>query len=213
MDFKTKTALCIARLYNSSACVFWLAQTPTERTQWTNVWSYWCRNKLEVVFSCRVPCLWAWSGIARTPFPPRAGSCCSARAEFQLWARQEGAPSWRHHLGAAAAAPGSGSVGTPELSRTMGNPPGLGIVSRWMCWLLLSPVLQQIWDEGSPGLQPRGRTTLGAALTPQRRLRGFPRTEHCSLNSKSKVPRVLHSRLVLMIKGKLHPLCSAWVEL
>lgn len=161
MDFKTKTALCIARLYNSSACVFWLAQTPTERAQWTNVWSYWCRNKLEVVFSCRVPCLWAWSGIPRTPFPPGAGSCCSARAEFQLWAGQEGAPSWRHHLGAAAAAPGSGSVGTPELSRTMGNPPGLGIVSRWMCWLLLSPVLQQIWDEGSPGLQPRGRTTLG----------------------------------------------------
>lgn len=41
-------------------------------------------------------------------------------AEFQLWAWQEGAPSWRHHLGAAAAAPG-----TPELCRTMGNPPGL----------------------------------------------------------------------------------------
>lgn len=30
MDFKTKTALCIARLYNSSACVFWLAQTQKE---------------------------------------------------------------------------------------------------------------------------------------------------------------------------------------
>lgn len=76
MDFKTKTVLCIARLYSSSACVFWLVQPPTERTQLND--GYWCRNKLEVVFSCRVPCLWAWSSIPRTPLPPRAGSCCCA---------------------------------------------------------------------------------------------------------------------------------------
>lgn len=38
MDFKTKTALCIARLYNSSACVFWLAQTPKkELNNWKMV--------------------------------------------------------------------------------------------------------------------------------------------------------------------------------
>lgn len=65
---------------------------------------------------------------------------------------------------------------------------------------------------GALACSPGAGQHWGAALTPQRRLRGVPRTEHCRLNSKSKVPRVLHSRLVLMIKGKLHPLCSAWVE-
>lgn len=48
MDFKTKTALCIARLYNSSACVFWLAQTPIERTQLED--GYWCRRSWRLCF-------------------------------------------------------------------------------------------------------------------------------------------------------------------
>lgn len=162
MDFKTKTALCIARLYSSSACVFWLAQTTTERAQLKD--AYWCRNKLEVVFSCRVPCLWAWSSIPRTPLPPRAGSC---QQEFQLWAQQEGAPSWRHHLGAAAAALGSAEQW--EILQGCDLSPG----ERAACWN--SPVLQQDLAQGSPGLQPLGRggtaragQELGAALTPHR---------------------------------------------
>lgn len=200
MDFKTKTALCIARLYNSSACVFWLAQTPTERTQQTED-GYWCRNKLEVVFSCRVPCLWAWSSIPRTPFPARAGSCCSATSEFQLWAQQEGAPSWRHHLGTAAAE-------LCENSRTQqnnGKPSrAVNCLQVNVSWLLtlLQPCSRTWWSVEPWPAAPeargtaQGRTTVGCCTRTQRMLRGFSRTEHCRFYLKSKVPRVLH-RLVL----------------
>lgn len=129
------------------------------------------------LFSCRVPCLWAWPSIPRTPFPPRAGSCCCASSDFQPWARQEGAPSWRLHLGAAAAAPGSGlcriesSANNGKSSRAVTCPQGNVLPPGTLQFredstgsvLRRAPACSP-WGQGAP---PRAGQQPGAAPAPR----------------------------------------------
>lgn len=117
-------------------------------------------------------------------------------------------------------APPWSSCCSSRLCRTMGNPPGLWTVSRGTCWLLKLPSPAAGSGSGEPWPAApgerghcQGRTRAGCCPHATQRVhQGFSRTEHCRFYSKSKEPRALHSRLVLMIKGKLHPFCSAWMK-
>lgn len=215
MDFKTKTALCIARLYNSSACVFWLAQTPTERTQQLKD-GYWCRTSWRLCFL--VEYLAFELGQA---FP---GHLCHPELAAAA------VPAVRSSCGhSRKVLPAGGTtleqlLQRRELSGTMGNPPGLWIVSRGMCCLLeLSSPAAGSGAQGGPGLQPLGLggTTQGRA--------GQDTTGSCPCTTPGDAPRVLQHRTLQVLfqkqstkgiaqqtcahdKRKLHPLCSARME-
>lgn len=203
MDFKTKTALCIARLYNSSACVFWLAQTPTERTQQTERWLLVQEQAGGCVFlQSTLPLSLvkhsqdtfpsqSWQLLLCHQWVPAVGTAgrCS----------QLEAPLWTSCC----------STGLCENCRTQQNngKPFRAVKClqvKVCCLLILLQSCSRTWWSVEPwpaAPEARGtaqrRTTVGCCTRTQRMLRGFSRTEHCRFYFKSKVPRVLH-RLVLM---------------
>lgn len=216
MDFKTKTALCIARLYNSSACVFWLAQTPTERTQQTERWLLVQEQAGGCVFlqstlplslvkhsqdtfpsqSWQLLLCHQWVPAVRTAGrcsqleAPPWNSCCRT-----LWELQNSAEQWETLQGCEL------SPGECEL--TADTPPALQ---------------QDLVISGALACSPRGEG--------HRPGKDNSRVLH---SHTEDAPRILQDRTLQVllqkqstkgitqtcahvIKGKLHPLCSAWME-